>query len=202
MFLLNYSTIVDPLLRGIRAYTVAFSGLEAGDRVLDIGCATGDQVLHYAKSGIIATGIDRNPHMLRIAERNRRKQNVGSASFQLAEAQHLPFRDSSFDGASISFSVHENDAEVIGRIVSEMKRVVKKNGVLIFTDFRAPLPEGLAGYFIRAIEFMVGRKNYRCFKGYIEQGGLEKILSTSRLPVEKRDDMNNRILEIVKATNV
>ena len=202
MFLFNYSTVVDPLLRGIRAYTVAFSGLKAGDRVLDIGCATGDQVLRYAQSGIIATGIDQNPRLLRIAERNRRKQNVGNASFQLAEAQHLPFRDSSFYCASISFVLHENGAIDTDRIVSEMKRVVRKNGVLIFMDFRAPLPKGPARYFIRAIEFMVGKNNYRCFKGYIEQGGLEKILSKSRLPVEKRDDINNRFLEIVKATNV
>jgi len=202
MFFLNYSNLVDPILRGMRAYTVAFSGLKAGDRVLDIGCATGDQVLHYARSGIAAIGLDRELGMLGMAQRNRRKQNLLNASFILADAQHLPFRDNSFDGASISFALHENETAAIDGIVAEMKRVVGRNGAIIVTDFRVPLPRGIAGYFVRAIEFMVGRRNYRCFKGYIAQGGLREILRKNGLPLEKRDDMNNRILEIVKATNV
>jgi hypothetical protein len=83
-----------------------------------------------------------------------------------------------------------------------MKRVVKKEGALIFMDFRVPLPKGPLLYFINIIEFMVGRNNYRCFKDYMKQGGLDEILKKNQLPVEKRDDMNNRILAIIKARNV
>ncbi|GAI45391.1 unnamed protein product, partial [marine sediment metagenome] len=34
MFILNYAIVIDPLLRNIRIYTLEFSGMKAGDRVL------------------------------------------------------------------------------------------------------------------------------------------------------------------------
>ncbi len=202
MFILNYSTIVDPLLRDIRIYTPEFAGMKAGDRVLDVCCGTGDQAFYYAKRGIIAAGIDRNPNMLKLAEKNGRKRGLSNVSFQMADAQNLPFKDNFFDYASISFALHENERTAIDRIISEMKRIVKKSGALILMDFRVPLPKGLFLYFINAIEFMVGRNNYRCYKDYMKQGGLDGILKRNQLSRGKRDDMNNRILEIIKTRNV
>ena len=202
MLLLNYSTVIDPLLRDVRVYTAEFSGMKAGDRVLDLCCGTGAQTFYYAKRGIIATGIDQNPHMLKLAKKNERKQGLSNVSLQIADAQNLPFKDNFFDCASISFALHENEGTAIDGIIAEMKRVVKKGGGLIFMDFRVPLPKGLYFYFINAIEFMAGRENYRCFKSFIEQGGLDGISKKSHLPEGMRDDMNNKILEIVKTTNV
>ena len=202
MFIFNYSTIVDPLLRDSRVQTTKLSGMKAGDRALDVCCATGAQVFHYAKGGIIPTGIDANPRMIKIANKNKRKQGLRNVSFQIANAENLPFKDNFFDCASISFALHENERTMRDKMISEMKRVVKKGSTLIFMDFRVPLPKGRYFYFIKAIEFMVGRDNYRCFKDYIEEGGLDGILKNNRLTEEKRDDMNNKILVIIKTRNV
>ncbi len=201
MFFLNYSTVIDPLLRDVRVYTAEFSGMKAGDRVLDVCCGTGAQAFYYAEKGIIATGIDQNPRMLNLAEKNKQKR-LSNVSFQIADAQNLPFKDNFFDCASISLALHENERAAIEKIIAEMKRVVRKGGTLIFMDFRVPLPKGLSFYFIHAIEFMVGKRNYSCFKSFIEQGGLAGILKKSHLPEGTRDDMNNKIMEIVKTTNV
>ena len=176
--------------------------MKAGDRVLDVCCGTGDQAFYYARRGIITTGIDQSPRMLKLAESNKGKQGLSNVSFQIADAQNLPFKDNFFDCASISFALHENERAAIEKIIAEMKRVVRKGGALIFMDFRVPLPKGLYFYFINAIEFMAGRENYRCFKSFIEQGGLDGISKKSHLPEGMRDDMNNKILEIVKTTNV
>ena len=73
MFLFNYSTLIDPLLQDIRIYVPKFSGMEKGDRVLDVCCGTGDQVFYYAKMGIEATGVDLNPEMIKVAERRKEK---------------------------------------------------------------------------------------------------------------------------------
>jgi hypothetical protein len=35
---LNYSTIVDPILKDVRNCVTELSGIKAGDRVLDVGC--------------------------------------------------------------------------------------------------------------------------------------------------------------------
>ena len=176
--------------------------MKAGDRVLDVCCGTGDQTFYYAKRGIFATGIDRNPDMLKLAEKNKRKRGLSNVSFQMADAQDLPFKDNVFDYASISFALHENERAAIDKIISEMKRIVKKSGALILMDFRVPLPKGPLLHFINAIEFMVGRNNYRCYKDYMKQGGLDGILKRNQLSRGKRDDMNNRILEIIKTGNV
>jgi ubiquinone/menaquinone biosynthesis C-methylase UbiE len=74
MFMFNYETLVDPLLRDLRKCTPEFSGMKVGDKVLDVCCGTGAQVFEYGRRGIIATGIDISPNMLNIATRNIRRQ--------------------------------------------------------------------------------------------------------------------------------
>jgi len=202
MFIFNYSTVIDPLLRDIRIYTPEFSGMKAGDRVLDVCCGTGDQVFHYAKRGIIATGIDLSASMIKLARRNKRKQGLRNVSFQIADALNLPFKDNFFDYASISFALHENERTVRDKIIYEMKRVVKKEGALIFMDFQVPLPKNPYLYLIKAIEFIAGRNHFRYFKDYIEQGGLDEILKKNQLPEAKKDYLNNGMLAIIKTRNI
>ena len=175
--------------------------MKAGDRVLDVCCGTGDQVFHYAQIGIMATGIDLNPGMIRVAQRNKRKQALRNASFQIADALNLPFEDNFFDYASISFALHEKERTVRDKIISDMKRVVKKDGALIFIDFSVPLPENRFIYLIKAIEFIAGRNHFRCFKDYIEQGGLDVILKKNQLTEEKRHYLNDGLIIIIKTGN-
>lgn len=201
MFFLNYATLVDPLLRDIRIYTVKFSGMKAGDRVLDVCCGTGDQAFYYAQAGITANGIDLDPNMLKLARKDKRKKALRNVSFQIADARNLPFKDSSFDYASISFALHEKERTARDKIISEMRRVVKKEGALIFIDLQVPLPKNLFAYLIRAIEFVAGREHHRYFKDYIAQGGLDEILKKNQLAEAKRDYLNDGLITIIKTGN-
>ena len=202
MFIFAYSTVIDFLLRDIRIYIPKFSGMKAGDRVLDICCGTGKQALHYAKMGIIATGIDLNPGMIRMAGKNRRKQSLENVSFQMADALNLPFKDNCFDYASISFGLHEKERAARNKIISEMKRVVKKEGALVFVDFKAPLPRNAYSYLIKSIEFMAGREHFRYFKDYIEQGGLDELLKKNHLHEKKEGYLKDGTVAITKTRNV
>jgi len=202
MFSFIYSIVIDPLLQDVRIYAPEFSGMKAGDRVLDVCCGTGDQAIHYAKRGIIAAGIDLGPGMIKLAEQSKRKQGLGNVSFQIADALNLPFENNFFDYASISFALHEAERTARDRIISEMKRVVKKEGALIFIDFQVPLPSQPYAYLIKAIEFIAGRNHFRNFKDYIEQGGLDELLRKNQLPEEKRDYLKNGLMVIIKARNV
>ena len=190
-------------MRGIRIYTLKFSGMKAGNKVLDVCCGTGDQTIHYAKAGIIAAGIDLDPGMIEIAEKNKKRLGLNNVSFQISDAQKIPFEDDFFDYASISFALHEKERNMRDRIISEMKRVVKKKeGNLIFIDFKVPLPKNLYSYFIKAIEHSAGRDHFEHFKDYLRQGGLSKILKKNRLQLEKRDYTKNGIIEMVKVRNI
>lgn len=199
MLFLNYSTLIDPLLRGVRLYTIYFSRMKAGDRVLDVCCGTGDQAFHYARAGITATGIDMDPNMLELARKDKRK--TSNVSFQRADACYLPFKDNSFDYASISFALHEKERAARDKIISEMKRVVRKGGALIFLDFQVPLPKKPLPYLVKGIEFFAGGDHHRCFKDYLAQGGLDVLLARNQLAEARRGYLNGGLMTIVKAIN-
>ena len=199
MLFLNYSTLIDPLLRGIRLYTIYFSGMKAGDRVLDVCCGTGDQAFHYARAGLMATGIDLDPNMLKLAGKDKRKRD--NVSFQRADACYLPFKDNSFDYASISFALHEKERAARDKIIAEMKRVVRKGGALIFLDFQVPPPNTLFSRLVKVLEFFAGRNHHRCFRDYLAQGGLDVLLVRNRLAEARRDYLNDGLITIIKAIN-
>ena len=175
MIIFNYETLIDPLLRDIRKFTPEFGGMKAGDRVIDICSGTGAQVLEYARNGIIAVGIDNSLDMLKTAKRNQDRQKALNVSFQLADASNLPFSDAYFDYATISFGLHDKENQLRYKIVSEMRRVVKQGGTLIFVDFQVPLPRNIWGVFARVIEFLAGGSHYKGFKDYCVRGGLEDV---------------------------
>ena len=199
MLFLNYSTLIDPFLRGVRLYTIYFSRMKAGDRVLDVCCGTGDQAFHYARAGIMATGIDLDPNMLKLARKDKRKTK--NVSFQRADACYLPFKDNSFDYASISFALHEKERAARDKIIAEMKRVVRKGGALIFLDFQVPLSRKLLPSLVRVLEFLAGRNHHRCFRDYLAQGGLDVLLARNQLAEARRDYLNDGLITIIKAVN-
>jgi ubiquinone/menaquinone biosynthesis C-methylase UbiE len=200
VLLLNYSNVIDPLLKEARTCVVELSGVKAGDRVLDVGCGSGDQVFHYMQKGAIATGVDRNPNMIKLAERNSRKRGFNGATFHVAGAMNLPFPDDFFDIVSVSLALHEMERDERTIVVSEMKRVVKKKGILMFIDFSVPLPGNLVAYLIKAIEFIAGRDNHRCFRDYMAQNGLKGLLEENHLVAQKEALMLSDNLLIVKSS--
>ena len=196
--LFNYSTIIDPLLRDIRIFVPKFAGMKTGDRVLDVCCGTGNQVFYYTKEGIIAFGIDLDSNMISKAENDKRKKNAKNIFFRTADATKLPFEDNFFDYVSISFALHEKERTVRDKVISEMKRVMKKEGSMIFIDFQVPLPNNSYSYLIKSVEYLAGRNHFRCFKDYIDQGGLDKLLKKNQLQEEKRIFFKNGNVVMIK----
>lgn len=199
MLLFNYSTVIDPLLKEVRTCVVELSGVKAGDRVLDVGCGTGDQVFHYIQKGAVATGVDRNPNMIELAEKNEEKRGFSRATFRVAGAMNLPFPNDSFDIVSISLALHEMERDERTIAVSEMKRVVKKKGVLMFIDFAVPLPGNFIAYLIKTVEFIAGKDNQRCFRDYLAQDGLRGILEEAGLVPEKDAILMSGNLTVIKS---
>ncbi len=202
MQFLNYGTLVDPLLKDMRAFVAQFAGMNPGDQVLDVCCGTGAQVLEYGRRGILATGTDISPAMLKMAERNKVKQSLDNVSFQLADAASLPYADNYFDYVSVSFGLHDKLRGIRSRVVSEMKRVTKQHGALILVDFRVPLPRNILAMLARALEFLVGGSHYAGFKDYISSGGLDRILETHNLWEEQRAYVKGGLVVVIKAKKI
>jgi ubiquinone/menaquinone biosynthesis C-methylase UbiE len=198
MSLISYESIIDPMLRNVRQIIPEFSGMKAGDEVLDVCCGTGAQVVEYSRHGILATGIDKEQSMLNVAFRNKQELNLVNVSFYLADAASLPFGDNRFDYVSVCFGLHDKEKDIRDKIVSEMKRVVKQEGSLVLADFKVPLPRNMWAVFARVIEFIAGGSHYRGFKDFTNTGGLKKILKDHLLFEQKTGYFKGGILEISK----
>jgi ubiquinone/menaquinone biosynthesis C-methylase UbiE len=112
-------------------------GLQAGDRVLDVGCGTGRLAITFAgrvaPSGSVA-GIDPAPEMIKRATSRARKHQVPVA-FQVAFAQRLPFPNATFDAVACTLALHHVAEDDQQSAVQEMHRVLKPDGRLLIAEF-------------------------------------------------------------------
>lgn len=70
---------------------------QKGERILDIGCGTGNHLLLFYQLGLDVTGLDASPYMLDIA-RSRLGPKV---TLKTGRAEDLPFEDNEFDLATL-----------------------------------------------------------------------------------------------------
>jgi ubiquinone/menaquinone biosynthesis C-methylase UbiE len=141
---------VEPVARRV----VAMAGPLRGERVLDIGCGTGNAALLAAQLGATVTGVDEAPRLIEVAGRRAAAEHL-DISFVVGDAEHLDFPDASFDVVVSVFGIIF--APSAGKAFSEMVRVLRPGARAFFTAW---LPEGaidaMAGVFIRAVNAATG----------------------------------------------
>ena len=91
-------------------------------KILDIGCGVGNLVEYLARKGKNAVGMTFNPMEVNEAMSKKRKVILG-------EMHRLPANDESFDAVVSWDNLEHSIAPFIA--LSEMKRVLKKNGKLL-----------------------------------------------------------------------
>lgn len=133
----GYDLLFGPLetwaLARWRADTV--SHLPEGSRVLEIGAGTGLNFRHYPPTKF-AVALELSKEMIR-----RAKHRVTVQRLVQADAERLPFADSSFDAAFATLvfcSIPEPE-----NAFAELRRVVKKGGRIVLLEHVRP--EGLLG---------------------------------------------------------
>ena len=130
----NYEEYLGPLIfepsaKELLQHIVTFPA----QSILEIACGTGRLTKHLretfpAASSLIATDI--NPDMLELAQK---QLNNPSITFQLADAQHLPFTDQSFELVVNQFGLMFLPDKQGG--VNEAFRVLKPHGHFVFTTW-------------------------------------------------------------------
>lgn len=103
-----------------------------GERILEIGCGTGQAIVKMAKlvgsSGKVY-GIDISNGMLIIAQTRVRKMRVGDqVSLLCGDGMQLPFEIGCFDGILISFTLELFDTPEIPAVLKECKRCLRAGG--------------------------------------------------------------------------
>lgn len=118
----------DPQLSNIVSLEKFYSLLdfvEPQQKLLDIGCGTGTDMLHYQQLGATVYGVDPSEEMVKIAQ-----DKLPSSEIKVSDPARLPFEDSYFD---IVFSKYAlQTATDLKPVFNEIHRVLKPKGVFMY----------------------------------------------------------------------
>lgn len=102
-------------------------------RVLDLGSGTGRHIVHMAKQGFQAYGLDNSKHGIDLTKRWLDDENLTAELYFGDMTKGLPYEDNFFD-AMISIQViHHARLEIIEFMIEETSRVLKPNGTILIT---------------------------------------------------------------------
>lgn len=107
---------------------VPFDGC-GGRSVLEVGCGAGVDLVRFAKGGAAVTGVDLSPSAIDLAAAHFAQQGL-TADLRVADGEHLPFADASFD-LVFAHGVVQYTANP-QQMVDEVQRVLKPGGEAIF----------------------------------------------------------------------
>jgi demethylmenaquinone methyltransferase / 2-methoxy-6-polyprenyl-1,4-benzoquinol methylase len=145
----KYDLMNDLMSAGVhrlwKRFALSQTGLRSGQQALDVAGGTGDLAAGMAKQ-VGADGLviltDINAAMLTCGRDALLDRGcVGNVRYSIANAERLPFADSSFDCVTIGFGLR-NVTEKAAALRS-MTRVLKPGGQLLVLEFSHPVVPGL-----------------------------------------------------------
>jgi ubiquinone/menaquinone biosynthesis C-methylase UbiE len=135
----DYPSMVETFLLPLGPRLVAACGIGPGMRVLDVAAGTGNASLRAAEAGADVTASDLTPELLD-AGRARAEAGGLQLDWVVADAEHLPFPDASFDvvmsSIGVMFAPHHQDA------ADELVRVCRPGGTIGLLSWA---PDGMIG---------------------------------------------------------
>jgi ubiquinone/menaquinone biosynthesis C-methylase UbiE len=140
----GYDWLVGALTLGragaLRRQTVRLAQIRPGERVLEVGCGTGDVALRARAAAGPAgavVGIDPAPEMISRAQRKAARRRVG-IDYRVGVVEALDFADASFDVVLSSMMMHHLPPSLKHRGLTEIRRVLKPGGRLLVVDVTRP----------------------------------------------------------------
>jgi SAM-dependent methyltransferase len=129
-----------------RAYVgelVGLFALKSGDRLLDVGCGSGDLLAAAAarEAGAILVGIDPDEDALELAS-HKISGTIHAAELHQGVAEELPFDDESFDLAAATRVLGTMTPRARAQALRECWRVLRPGGRLLVADWEEE-PKGL-----------------------------------------------------------
>ena len=178
-----YDRLIEPMQAGVREVALGVVPPQREWHVLDVGCGTGTGIARYVEAGCTVIGVDVSAAML---ARARARLGEG-VELHLTDGDTLPFDGGSFELVTTSMVLHEVPAEARTALVTEMARVAKPDGRLLFIDFRFGSLRGWKGPTLRVLSSVIERfsghhSGYRSFKAV---GGVPTVVGEAGLGIER-----------------
>jgi ubiquinone/menaquinone biosynthesis C-methylase UbiE len=189
-----YHLFVDPLLR--RVHRLVRSQVKPGSTLIDIGCGTGELLFSLADVGSELVGVETSKRMWSFADRQVRARGFNNVQILFGDGAKLEnFSAGSFDYAIACMVLHEMNASQRLPVLKEMQRLAPN---VILVDYQVPPPANLAAAMCRLIERLAGRRHFRNYTSFINNGGLLALYEISSLSVPMEINFYSRCLHLVK----
>lgn len=120
------------------------AGITPADEVLDVACGPGLVACEVARVARHVTGVDLTPAMIDQAKARQQSLGLANVSWQVGDAQPLPFPDGAFSRVITRYTFH-HFADPAG-VFAEMVRVCKPGGRVTVCDVFTSSPEQAERY--------------------------------------------------------
>lgn len=120
-------------------------GIQPSQRVLDVGCGTGQFALIAARAGAHVNGCDISANWIARARERAQQENL-SACFEEADAEALPYRDAQFD--VVASLIGAMFAPRPDCVAAELTRVCRPGGTIAMANWTA---QGFVGKMFKTI---------------------------------------------------
>lgn len=102
-------------------------------RVLDLGCGTGRHLVHFARSGFSAHGVDGSPEAVRLAREWLASEGLHAEIHLQDIYEPWPYPNAFLDAVLSVQVIHHARIGAIRRLVGEISRVLKPGGLVFVT---------------------------------------------------------------------
>lgn len=179
LFSLFYRQAVAPFGRPAIAAGLRLAKVRRGERVLDVGCGTGNvlrELQEQAGPEGKAVGVDLASRMLAATSRR-----VRDAQLVQADARHLPFAAETFDLVWSSYMLDLLPTADLTRVLREFWRVLRPGGrvtLVAFTKFDERLTWWERAYLrtpTRIVPYLFGSCRPIRLTRFVEEAGFEAI---------------------------
>jgi ubiquinone/menaquinone biosynthesis C-methylase UbiE len=119
---------------------IELAKIKAGDKVLDVGCGTGNLTLTakiYAGAPGSVYGIDPSPEMIDVAQKKAKRMGSDTV-FDIGLIEKIAFPDAAFDVVISRLVIHHLPDDLKRQGFAEVFRVLKPGGFLLIADFNPP----------------------------------------------------------------
>jgi SAM-dependent methyltransferase len=170
----GYVTSASHAKGGDLARLIELARPRGDERLLDIATGGGHTALAFAPHVRAVMASDLTPRMLAAAEAFIRGQGITNISFELADAEALPFADASFDIVVSRIAPHHFPNPQ--RFVQEAARVLRPGGRFLLDDNMAPADPELDAFMNRFEQWRdpghVRAHTVDEWRSWMEQAGL------------------------------
>lgn len=110
--------------------------------VLDLGCGLGRHSLFFARHGFAVSAFDLSHDGIEKWRSDAQELGIDAT---VGDMRSLPYPDASFDCVFAMHTIYHADTDSIGKIISEMQRVLKPHGEFFVTMCSKSTPRFLKG---------------------------------------------------------